>query len=308
MALTRTRLGSHPLGKSSRTRWVLGVFIAILVLDGCGTTTPNLRPDVLRGDLSEGLSEERLLGYIKCSLGRALSRVSEQYRADLAQYPETAPADPTPWLKEWGAQVSLKVTVDENSTIAPSLGYKQPRSTILNYFQSGDVMGARSSTLGVSASVTADATRIEGIQTYFYFPTLIPEYASDSEPCKPDGRYFIAGDLKIDDFMTNKVRLAQVNGLLEPKNGPNSAPLDAFTYEVTFVLTTSAGINPAWFLTRISIDPGSGNLFGGTRKKTNDLIITIGPTDQGKAATGMHVPTERAKDAHVAALIGQALK
>lgn len=280
---------------------------AVLLTAGCALTTPDLRLPMNGGDFEEGLSEERLIGYVKCSLGQALHDVVSQDAADRAKYGALAPADPAPWLSDWGAQVSLKVAVDENSNLTPGLAIKTPRADAVSHFANGDVTVARSFGLGLSASATAEATRIEGLQLYFYFPDLAEVYGPQATKCQPHGRYFINGNLKIEDFVVSKVRLAQVPYLIKPRPGhPEASPLDAFTYEVTFVVTTSGGINPTWNLARLAIDAGGGNLLGASRRRTDDLIITVGPTEHGKG--GPPTPTDRAREAHFAALFGQSVR
>jgi hypothetical protein len=299
--------------------------VAMAGLNGCALTTPSLRATQANGDFEEGLSEERLVVYIKCSVGEALSAVLTQNQEDQRRYGSLAPLDPAPWLADWGAQVSLKVTVDENSNLSPGLTYKVPLANSVTSFPNGNVTVARSWALPLSASATAEATRTESFQLYLYFPDIISDFGPNSPKCKPDGQYFIHGDLKIGDFIVNKVRLAQAPGLL-PGRPTHVSPLDAFTYETTFIVTTSGGVNPTWTLSRFIVDPGSGNLIGASRKRTDDLIITVGPTDHSKdckppepakpdeaakpAAPQTDCapqPTVRAQAAHNAALIGQAI-
>ena len=287
--------------------WRIVPVAAALLTTGCALTTPDLRLAANGGDFEEGLSEERLIGYVKCSLGQALHDVVSQERADRARYGPLAPLDPAPWLSDWGAQVSLKVAVDENSNLSPGLMVKTPRANAISHFPNGDVTVARSFGLGVSASATAEATRVEGLQLYFYFPDLARTYGPQATTCQPHGKYFINGNLKIEDFVVSKVRLAQVQRLAAPRPGhPDASPLDAFTYEVTFVVTTSGGVNPMWTLARLAVDAGGGNLLGASRRRTDDLIITVGPTVHG--ADGPPAPSDRAREAHFAALFGQSIR
>lgn len=277
-----------------------------IAVSGCALTTPNLRLPMNGGDAEEGLSQERLIGYIKCSIGQALHDVVSQNVADRDKYGGLAPKDPAPWLSDWGAQISLKVGIDENSNISPSLTLKTPMEDAIRRFSNGDVKTGRSFGLPISASVTSKASRFETIQFYFYFPDLARDYGNREKRCQPQGDFFINGDLKIDDFLVNKVRIAQVPGLVRPRpdSPDDNSPLDAFTYQVTFVVATSGGINPTWSLARIAINPGSANLLGASRTRTDDLVITIGPTDHSKKG----VPLDRAAQAHFAALFGQAIR
>jgi hypothetical protein len=231
--------------------------LAILATSGCAMTTPNLRLPINGGDAEEGLSQERLIGYIKCSLGQALHDVMSQNAGDRSKYGKLAPISPAPWLSDWGAQVSLKVTVDENSNLSPGVMFKTPMKNAVKHFSNGDVTTGRSFGLPISASATSEATRTETIQFYFYFPDLAADYGERTKRCQPHGDYFINGDLKIDEFLVNKIRIAQVPHLLLPRPDlpQDNSPLDAFTYEVTFVVSTSGGINPTWSLSRVVIDP-----------------------------------------------------
>ena len=288
----------------------------MVCLSGCALTTPSLKTG-RNGDFEEGLSQERLVVYIKCSIGEALSAVVAQNESDQRRYGALAPVDPAPWIADWGAQVSLKVTVDENSNITPGLTYKVPFSNSIKSFPNGNVTVARSWSLPFTASATAEATRTESFQLYFYFPDIAEEFGPRSPKCTPESRYFIHSDLRIGDFIVNKVRLAQAPGLLKPRPSRIS-PIDAFTYETTFIVLTSGGVNPTWTLSRLVIDPGSTNLFGASRKRTDDLIITLGPTDHSRDCKPLEPggptqtdcgpqPTQRAQQAHFAELFGQAM-
>ncbi|WP_230772409.1 hypothetical protein [Sphingomonas sp. Leaf4] len=278
----------------------------MLAFSGCAITTPDLRLPINGGDFEEGLSQGRLIGYIKCSIGQALRDVMSANAADRLKYGKLAPMNPAPWLADWGAQVSLKVAIDENSNISPGATFKTPMRSALTKFSTGDVTTARSFGLPITATATSQATRTETIQFYFYFPDLAESYGGREVRCKPHGDFFINGDLKIDEFIVSKVRVAQVPGLLQPRpdHPADNAPLDAFTYQVSFVVVTSGGINPTWSLARVVINPGSGSLIGASRKRTDDLLITIGPTDHSKKGA----PTDRASQAHFSALFGQAIR
>ncbi|MGD0846972.1 hypothetical protein [Bradyrhizobium sp.] len=52
---------------------------------------------------------------------------------------------------------------------------------------------------------------------------------------------------------------------------------DAVSYEIKFVIVSSANVTPTWKLVRVSANTGSSPFFNTGRTRTHDLIITIGP-------------------------------
>jgi hypothetical protein len=81
------------------------------------------------------------------------------------------------------------------------------------------------------------------------------------------------------DWLTKKVKpqLSKVPKL--------DAPIEAFSHQVSFVVTLNANIGPNWSLARFKgPTPSSGSLASATRTRTNTLTIVIGAPNSAGAA------------------------
>jgi hypothetical protein len=86
----------------------------------------------------------------------------------------------------------------------------------------------------------------------------------------------LQSDLRIKDYLASAVEPAR---LFRSSSTPKSkdAKIDIFSFEVKFVVVTSANINPAIKLVGLSAGTGSQPLFQTGRTRTHDLILTFGP-------------------------------
>jgi hypothetical protein len=173
----------------------------------------------------------------------------------------------------------MKITVDEKSALSPGLAFNSPMENAVSMFHTGgNVTASQSFTLGIGASVSSEATRVETISFFYPFSDLTAEGRYPKETCGNNSDGTIDGDLKIDDFMKSKLEMAKNPYLLLYKTGvPNDgtvSPFDSFTDEITFIVATSANITPTWKLLRISANP-SGPFFNAIRTRTDDVTITM---------------------------------
>jgi hypothetical protein len=287
----------------------------MMLLIGCGLSVPNMQPFAFTGDDAkvEGLKESSLTGFIKCELHFAVQQMFDlaaldenNTKLDPINYPPHPSID---WLRNWGATVSMKITVDEKSTLAPGLSYNSPMENIISTFSSGKVTTPQSFTFGVGASVSSDATRTENLSFYYPFSDLLAEGRIEKEYCSKAPPGTIDADLKIDDFLRSKYEAATVGGLILHKVGVPAdgsvSPFLTFTYEVQFVVTTSGNATPTWKLVHVSANP-NGPLLALMRTRTDDVIITMGEVlkdEKGKTIA----PTPETLLQLQANLIGQAV-
>ena len=252
-----------------------------------------------------GIDEQTLINHVKCELIDAIKttleidaanrqRLISENKPDLAGYS-------IDWLRDWGATVTLKLTVDEKSTLAPGITFTKPLENIVYAFSSGGSVTAKQSrSVGLGASLSSDATRIETISFYYLFSDyLSPDKRLD---CSDSGDSLLKGNLRIVDFLNEKITVGRAPNTVD--NKPGKSPFSTFTYQVTFVVTKSGNVTPSWSLARVSANT-SGNFLSGQRVNTDDLTITMGPpATDSKGEVG---PNQDVRDAHLAALIGQSV-
>ena len=278
--------------------------LAFMLLGGCATTVPELQ-GLGEKPAVEAVREQNLVNHVKCELHKAVQSVLDAEAADnlrntQAGHPElTYSVD---WIKSWGATVSLKVIVDEKASLAPGLTFTQTLHNVVEVFgNGGNVTVGQSSSQGLGASVASDATRTETIGFYYPFNELLAE-GSLAASCDKPGGMFLDGDLRIGEFISSKMLLAEVPNTLTAK--PRTLPFNVFTYEASFVVTKTASVTPAWKLVNVSINP-TAPFLSGSHARTDDLVLTLGQNVPDK--TGAPAPSDAARDAHLAALIGQSV-
>jgi hypothetical protein len=254
----------------------------MILLIGCGLSVPNMQPFAADDAKVEGLKESSLTAFIKCELHFAVQHVldlADQDEKHTKKDPINYPPHPgIEWLQKWGATVSMKITVDEKSTLAPGLSYNSPMENIISTFsRGGNVTTPQSFTFGVGASVSSDATRIENLSFYYPFSDLLAEGTITKDDCRKVSPATIEADLKIDDFLKSKYEAATTPSLILHRPGvPESvSPFETFTYEVQFIVTTSGNATPTWKLVHVSANP-NGPFLSLVRARTDDVIITMG--------------------------------
>ncbi|MFD1951545.1 hypothetical protein ACFSGX_12295 [Sphingomonas arantia] len=268
----------------------------ILVLGGCATTTPNLRngSQTLR---DETLSEQHLIYHIQCQLASAVHQAVAFDKLNAHKPPELR----AKWLSEWGAKISLVLSVNNKNAFAPGLTLNHPLANAVTVFGSGDVTTAQNRSVGLGFTWSADATRTETIGFFYSFKELL-ESPIKPELCEPSIGPYLSSDLKIAEFLLKGVDISMQNGAVTRKAG--ESPYETFTYQVKFIVTTGGNITPAWKLVELTANQ-SGNLFAASRIHTDDLTITMGKVKEDVA--GKATPLKSLDDQHLANLIGQAV-
>jgi hypothetical protein len=288
---------------------------AMLPLMGCGFYVPKMQPFATDDPKAEGLKESSLTSFIKCELHFAVQQVLDTSKAnDDATKKDPVNFPPRPgidWLKTWGANVSLKMIVDENSQFSPGLSFNSPMENVISTFPTGgNVTSAQSFAFGIGASLSSRATRTENVSFYYPFADLLDEGPVTKEDCSKgkSSPATIDADLKIDDFIKSKYVAATVGGLLLNKPGVprdgSVSPFLTFTYETQFIVTTSGNATPTWKLVHLSAN-ANGPLFAAMRARTDDVLITMG--EATKDEKGKTVPSSATQLQLQANLIGQAI-
>jgi hypothetical protein len=261
--------------------------VVTVLLAGCGLYVPQkdlLHANVIdeNGRSRQGKVESNIIANIRCEVTKGLY--------------EALATGNVPWLAGWGATISLNLTWDEQSNLAPGLTYSNP------------IGGTKVFSLGGGLSATAHATRLEAITFTLENKTLLQE-ALLTRRLRPGGLdcssledgTTIHSDLKIDEFIYDKATIA--GGHEATTNLIDHPQFSTFQETLTFVVSLGGSIHPSWKLTRFSVNP-DGKFLGATRMKTSLIIITLGPLAKPATAAGPAELRVQARVQHDAALIG----
>ena len=259
-------------------------FFAMLTLSGCGfgLLVPEMNQPLMNAP-NEMAFENIIVNNVKCELRKGVWKVMEDLQTTSAH-----PGNDTSWLLKQGALVTLKLVVDEKASLNPGISYNHPFQNAVDIFPTnGNVNVPRGFTLGAGSSNSADGTRTEIVAFTYSFSDLINEKGVDrikDKDCAHENGVFIQSNLKIAQFLYNKVFLAKVPGsvviadLSDPKKAKKiTDPFSTFSYQITFVASYGGSVTPTWKFTQISVNPTSP-FFSTSRQHTQDLTVAIGET------------------------------
>jgi hypothetical protein len=242
---------------SARHALVLGLALSA---GGCGTYVPELRefPNYTQADTQNMI--DAIVQSMRCELSHAITSVVDNdiSESSLRQSKRTY----SDFLGNWGTEVLLTFTVVEKTSGAPSVLWTPP-SPVSSVF-----------TLSANVSASAQATRIEKLN---FFYTVAELYGL---PCKGSeiryDSFLIQNDLKIADLLLGRIGPTT----LGTGHMPGSGQKNVLSHEISFQVVTGGSVTPMLKLVRATINP-SGPLFGVSRDRTHDLLITFGPIARG---------------------------
>lgn len=265
----------------STARWIVLLMLGQFV-GGCGLYTPEMEA-LYEQQPDQKLFENTIVNNIKCEITLGVVE-------SLQQYGTVGDHKAISWLPQWGATVAMKLTVDEKSSLSPGITLTPPNNPF---------------SLGLAPTGSADATRVEQIAFTYQFSDLLKEYKRHpfNSCSENENGVLVKSDLKIAQFITDKVFIATVPGSTE--NPGNKSPYSTFSDEITFVVAYGGGITPTWKFTKVTVNPST--LFTATRTNTDDLTITLGPVVLPATKTAPAVLSTEAQDVHLANLIGSAV-
>jgi hypothetical protein len=241
--------------------FVIGI---VPMVGGCGTYVPEIQENPWSSDGSL-LLVNAIVDSVQCEIQNAITYVIN------ADYENSRLMDRPPgldWLRTWGVQTQLTLTVDEKSIVSPT-GVQSPIGIFF---------------LGLGASLSSQATRINTLTFY----RLVPEVYGAGTYCRPEdiphplGSLLIQSDLKLREWLTSILVLSvapirHISPIVPFARSPESGH-NGFSHEVTFEVVTSGNISPIWKLVHATINQG-GPLFSASRDRKHDFIITFGPND-----------------------------
>jgi hypothetical protein len=170
--------------RNQRSR-LLMVLLASCGLAGCGTVVPNIK-EAWDSDIPEresprrapvagaGQIEFEIKKQIFCDLKRAVQKANSYYVGDYSL------------PKEWAAQVSLSLEVDESSALNPGVAFNTPMANAISTF---GVLPAVTTpqlfSFGVGGTLSSTATRTDKFDPLWTIEELLkptPEKSEDGEP------------------------------------------------------------------------------------------------------------------------------
>ncbi|GLS30556.1 hypothetical protein GCM10007937_22640 [Mesorhizobium albiziae] len=227
------------------------------------------------GGQEEWIEEVELIQLIRCELHYGVQQA-------LDAFPKTEEPNTgynLEWLRDWESKLSLKITVDERSTLSPGVTYKEPLRNAVSQFQT-TIPQNFSASVGLHSS--AQATRVETIGFSYKFADLLAEGRLKKGDCQKRIRNkVIVSDFKIGDFLMTKAFVANHTDAVV-QNGEDS-PYSTFTYDTTFIITYGGNITPVWNLIHITANSTSP-LYNAVRSKTHNLTMTLGRVGSSQAA------------------------
>jgi len=264
-----------------RLKMLLTVF-AFGLLGGCGgTQVPEIQE--FWGDANDtAIKVNAIAGQVKCELSEAVRSLiaNDKKLADERHIPRQ-----TKWLETWYAQVALILTIDEKTALSPGLSLTTPFENAITRFPNGNVTTPQSFSLGLGGTLSADATRIDKLN-YFYVLSDFLDEGPKNLSCIPirndKGDLFLQSDLKLREWLYIAA-LPKFTGIVEYPAAVVQGQQNVISHEVKFEIISSGNITPTWKLVRVSANTGASPLFGTSRDRTQDLIITLGPAQKAEA-------------------------
>ena len=291
---------------SKACRVLLGA--VCLLLTACGTYVPDIQEFWGTSDDTKH-KVTKVAGQVVCELRRAVQKVVTDAPPEFVQTPGAPPPplrrDLKWFINKWAVQVTLNLIVVENSALTPGVSLNNVyRSGITTFPGAAAVTTPQSLSIGMGGTASSTATRNDKLNMFFTVRELLYGTPSVEKTCIPpptNADLFLQSDLKIYDWLSAAL-LPYGADIINYAN--NSTAQNAITHDIKFEIVSSGNINPQWKLVRVSANT-SPMLLAAGRDRTQELIITFGPTQKGMlapAAQSSHQATE------TGAAVGQAIQ
>jgi hypothetical protein len=266
----------------------------------------------VRGDAT--FIVNKIAGQVACELARAVQQVYQDPPPVLAQKPgeppepdESPPPKPRDmsWFESWSVQATLTLTILEQSTLSAGITANNVLNNATTTFGKTVITTAQSSALGFGVGGSTAATRTDKLSMFFSIKDLKNGKSAIHRTCIPppqDSTLFVQSDLKIYDWLQAALLPDAVDIF---HYAANSTAQNVIQHDVKFQIVTNGSVTPTWKLVNFTANT-SGQFFALDRDRTQDLLMTFGPTQPPPA--GSHAPPQlstAAQDAHLAALIGE---
>jgi len=256
---------------------------------GCGLVTPQIA-EIWDGPDGTVQLEFEIKKRIFCDLGEAVRYVNDNYTVEGRQNAKQKTTKVWFLPQEWIAQVSLSLQVDESTSLNPGVALNtiQPNA-VTNFPGAGSVTTPQSFSLGLGATASATATRIDKFNPSYTIASLMIRPGKESV-CRDENDPFerkgirpakssplVLSDLRIREWLDNAMFVNWAINSTSRAPASGQIKPDTISLETKFVIVSSGNITPTWKLVRVSANTGNSPLFALNRTRTHDLIVTIGP-------------------------------
>ncbi|MGA2793498.1 MAG: hypothetical protein ABSE69_08175 [Roseiarcus sp.] len=253
---------------------LVSALLAAGALAGCGTFVPEITTSETN---SSSFYINKIVLHIKDELRCAVRLTLKYDRDNMTQ--NKLKVSSIPWFKNWLAKISVKIVVDDKSSLNPGISFTKllPGATSM-FANKTSVSTPQSSSLGLGALVSSEASRTDTLDFYYIFqddfignssnPVKFDE--NDEKKCRDKNTDpFISGDLHLDELVDEATLPYFI------PNDINKKPPDAISGEREFIVSGSVNGTPSLKLANFS---GSTAPFvSAGRVFTADLILTLGP-------------------------------
>lgn len=196
---------------------------------------------------------------------------------------------------DWGALVSLSLTVDESSSLGPGISFTEVLPNSIRTFYPGNtVTSPQSFGLSVGGNFSSKATTIHKFDSFYKIGRLSADISErsicrydipENDPIVSAGYQpatsspLITSELGIRDWLIGS--LFSTRGIpsdsIKDSTISSKGQPDTITLETKFIITTAGYLNPVWRLVPVSGNTNNTSLLSMDRIRTHSLIITIGP-------------------------------
>jgi hypothetical protein len=275
------------------------VLVCTLLLTGCGIGTPDIQE--FWGTTDDADSQMQLIiEAAKCELRRAtqlIVAVNKGPREEV-QGPLLA------FFNTWAADVLFQFTIDEKSALNPVISFTPPLPSVTAHFSNGTTtLTPQSESFGFGGQFSTEGYRQEKLHSFYLISDLVGDiqklqkesiFEQQCSQRNGSGTLILQSDLKLYDwlrFVANEHIVGTVN--LEKNQFVQSGVV---THDVKFDIISAGNFTPTVKLFRISITGGSSSFFSTTRDRSQEIIITLGPT----SGTNKNALTERGTNSALA--------
>ncbi len=226
-------------------------------LGACGSTLP-VMDYRHRSDEAFASFVSAISAHVKCEIHRAVAR-------------EYAPNDPNrKFLYDWAAKIALTIRAYDKGNLNPNI-------SLMN--------NTKIFKAAVGAQVETNGMREMTMTYYLPFNEMLPSRTAVDQK----GKNFdcskisneiepIAGNLGIENTLQAALQAWDGFGTLSDRIV--GGPFETITHKVSFQVTGGASTTPNWTFTNVIINP-TPSFLAATRTRTDELQITIGPTQLG---------------------------
>lgn len=252
---------------------------ASLCLAGCGANVPDMAAPGGEPHATAFLVN-KIVDHVKSELGCAVVKVIDYDKDNAASKTKRALA----WLDSWSGKMSLKLIVDEKTTITPGVSLTHLYSNAVNIVGKSTITTPQSFVFGFGGQFSSDATRTDQSDYSFNIKKDFldnPKYAKGSPTCSSYTGFLTDGDLKLYDVLDSRTFPYEIPGNVD------DTPPSTLQTEISFIVAGSGNITPTWKFVAVSGNTANPLLNSG-RISTDDILITFGPsTPNGKPSQAL---------------------